>query len=134
MNVAIPLFGNWISPRFGFSQEMWILTIEDGKVISQRTISMAGLALPQWFNQLSSLGIDTLICGGIDGFCYRQLENLEISVIPEIAGEANEALNLFLNGQLQSGFKICKRKGRGFRERKGRFFRTPWAMDNKKNK
>jgi len=130
MKVAIPLFGNWISPRFGFSPEMWILTIEKGKVVSQERISMAGLALPQWFNQLSSRGVDSIICGGIDGFCHRQLENLGISVIPEIAGEANEALSLFLNGKLQPGFQAY---GRGDRERKGRFFGPPWMTGERKN-
>ena len=132
MKVAIPLFGNWISPRFGFSPEMWILTIEKGEVVSQERISMDGLALPQWFNRLSSLGVDTVICGGIDGFCHRQLENLGISVIPEIAGEANEALSLFLNGKLQPGFRAYKRGGRE-RKRKGMFFRPPWMEGERKN-
>ena len=133
MNVAIPLFGNWISPRFGFSKEMWILTIEDGKVISQKTISMAGLALPRWFDQLASLEIDTLICGGIDGFCHNQLKSLGISVIPEIAGEASEALTLFLNGKLEPGFRMSRGRGRGLRGGKGEFFGPPWAMNDKKN-
>ena len=132
MKVAIPLFDNWISPRFGFSPEMLIVTIEDGKVISQKTISMAGLALPQWFDQFASLEIDTLICGGIDGFCHHQLKSLGISVIPEIAGEASEALTLFLNGKLEPGLRICRRGGRSFRGRKSKFFGPPWAMDDKK--
>ncbi|MEW6615815.1 MAG: hypothetical protein AB1401_10165 [Thermodesulfobacteriota bacterium] len=132
MNVAIPLFGNWISPRFGFSQEIWILTIEDGKVTTQKTISMTGLALPRWFDQFASLRIDTLICGGIDRFCHNQLRNLGISVIPEIAGEASEALSLFLNGELEPGLRICRRGGRSFRGRKGKFFGPPWAMNDKK--
>ena len=130
MKVAIPLFGKWISPRFGFSMEIWILSIEKGKVISQKKISMDGLALPQWFNQLSSLGVDTLICGGIDGFCYQRLVNLGISVIPEISGEASEALNLFLKGKLQPGYRMCKRRGRGFRGTRSRFFTPPWEMDD----
>ncbi len=131
MTVAIPLFGVWISPRFGFSPEMWILTIEDGEVLSRKTISMAGLALSQWFNQLASLGVDTLICGGIDGFCHRQLEDLGISVIPEIAGEASDALSLFLDGNLQPGVRLCRRKRMGFKDKKGRFFGPPWMMDDK---
>jgi len=131
MRVAIPLFGVWISPRFGFSPEMWILTIENREVVSHKTISMAGLALSQWFNQLSSLGVDTLICGGIDGFCHRQLEDLGISIISEIAGEANDALNLFLNGKLQPGFRLCGRKRRGFKRNQDGFFGPPWMMGDK---
>ena len=132
MKVAIPLFGNWISPRFGFSPEMWIITIENGEVVSQERIFMAGLALPQWFTQLSSLQVNTLICGGIDGFCHRQLDNLGISIIPEIAGEARMALNLFLNGKLEPGCRICGRRRSGYRGRRGRFFGPPWVIDDKK--
>ena len=132
MKIAIPLFGNWISPRFGFSPEMWILEAEGGEVISQEKISMAGLVLSQWFSRLSSLGVETVICGGIDGFCRRQLENLGICVVHEIAGEAGDALKLFLDDKLQPGFRICRRRGRGFKEGKGRFFEPPWAMYDKK--
>ncbi|MFA4916506.1 MAG: hypothetical protein WC560_07535 [Syntrophales bacterium] len=135
MKVAIPLFGNWISPRFGFSSEMWLLNIEQGKIISQSRISMTGLAIPQWLNHISSLGVDSIICGGIDRFCHHQLENLGISVIPEIVGEANEVLSLFLNGELQPGLRICPGKGRNFRGRRGREgmpLGLPGAMDEKK--
>ena len=130
MKVAIPLFGKWISPRFGFSMEMWILSVRDGKVITQKKISMAGLYLSQWFNQLYSLGIDTLICGGIDGFCYHRLTSLGISIIPEVSGEAKEALNLFLKGKLQPGFRMGRRKGKCLRGTRNKFFTSPWETDN----
>ncbi|MFH2011635.1 MAG: hypothetical protein ABIJ37_02860 [Pseudomonadota bacterium] len=133
MNVAIPLFGNWISPRFGFSQEIWILTVEDGKVVSQNTISMAGLALPRWFDQFASMKIDTLICGGIDRFCYYQLNSLGISVISEIAGDASEALSLFIDGKLEPGCRICRRGKRGLRGKRGKIFGPPWSMNDNKN-
>jgi predicted Fe-Mo cluster-binding NifX family protein len=132
MKVAIPLFGTWVSPRFGYSPEVWILNVEDGEVISQKTVPMVGLSLPFWCNQLSHLGIDAVICGGIDRVCHYKLESLGISVIPEVAGEAIEVLDLFLAGKLEPGFRNCRRKGRGFKGRRGRYFEPQWTTDEKK--
>jgi len=129
VKVAIPVFGRWISPRFGFSPEMWILTIEGGELILKERLSMVGLTLPQWFNRLSSLGIDTLICGGIDGFCYRQLKALGISVIHEIVGDADETIDLFLKGKLQPGFRGCRKRFMHHGRRRAKFSGPPWIED-----
>ena len=132
MKVAIPLFNTWVSPRFGYSSEVWVLNVEDSEVVSQKTVSMVGLPLPFWLSQFSYLGIDVVICGGIDRASHRKLESLGISVIPEIAGDAIEVLELFLAGRLEPGFRKCKRKGRGFKGRRGRYFEPQWATDEKK--
>ncbi len=47
MKIAIPIFGNRISPRFDFSPEMWIIEVEKGKVVGQEKLSAANLNLPQ---------------------------------------------------------------------------------------
>lgn len=126
MKVAIPLFDMWVSPRFGFSPELWVVTVEDGRVINQTKLSMIGLTLLQWFNHISSLEIDTLICGGIDGFCQRQLEMMKISVISDVTGEADEVLKLFLKGELKPGFrKYRRRRGKGCK--KALFGVPPWV-------
>ena len=129
MKIAIPLFGNWISPRFGFSPEMWIITVKDGKVLTDQRISMGGLAVPQWFHQLASLDVDTLICGGIDSFCCHQLKNIGIFVIPEVVGDAGEILELYLQGKLEPGLRMCAISGRGQKGKRGLFFGPPWERN-----
>ena len=39
MKVAIPIFGNRISPRFDFSPEIWIIEVERGEVVSQGKVT-----------------------------------------------------------------------------------------------
>lgn len=114
MKIAIPLFGTRISPRFDFSPEIQIITVEDGKVIRQENFHVAHLNLTQRFDQLASNGVNMMICGGIDGFCLNQLGNKGIEVIHNVAGEAEEALNLFIKGALRPGFYCNGKKGRGF--------------------
>jgi len=116
MRVAIPLFGSRVSPRFGCEPEILIVDIEERKEINRRTFSTIGLGIPQRISLLSSLGVDTLICGGIDIFCLRSLSVRGFQIIPSVIGEADEALNYFLSGKLREG--QCIRGGRRFRSRR----------------
>jgi predicted Fe-Mo cluster-binding NifX family protein len=117
MTIAIPLFGSRVSPRFGCEPEILIIDVEGRQEISRRTFSTIGLGIPQQISLLSSLGVDTLICGGIDLFCRRLLSARGFQVIPGVIGEADEALNYFLSGKLRE--EQCVRGGRRFR---GTFF------------
>jgi predicted Fe-Mo cluster-binding NifX family protein len=110
MKVAIPIFGNRISPRFDFSPEMWIIEVERGEVVSQEKLPMANLNLPQRLEQITSNGIDKVICGGIDGFSLNQLGSKGIDVLEDVIGEAETAFDLFMRGRLRPGF-CCERRG-----------------------
>jgi predicted Fe-Mo cluster-binding NifX family protein len=114
MKVAIPLFENRISPRFDFSPEIWIITVENGQAVNQERLPIANLNLPQRIEQITSSRVDKLICGGIDGFSLNQLGNKGIEVVHDIIGEAEVAFNLFLRGRLRPGFCCERRRGRGF--------------------
>ncbi len=114
MKVAIPLFKDRISPRFDVCPEIWIIELKKGEVINQEKWPMTSFNLQQRINQLTSKGVDKLICGGIDSFCIGQLGNSGIDVIHNVAGEAGEALNLFIRGMLRPGFYCNGKGGRGF--------------------
>jgi predicted Fe-Mo cluster-binding NifX family protein len=113
MKIAIPLFGSRVSPRFGCEPEILVVDVEARKEVNRRTFSTMGLGIPQQISLLSSLGVDTLICGGIDIFCLRSLSARGFEIIPGVIGEADEALNYFLSGKLREG--QCIRGGRRFR-------------------
>jgi predicted Fe-Mo cluster-binding NifX family protein len=114
MKIAIPLFESRISPRFDFSPEIWIITVENGEAVNQERLPIANLNLPQRIEQITSSRVDKLICGGIDGFSLNQLGNRGIEVVHDIIGEAEVAFNLFLRGRLRPGFCCERRRGRGF--------------------
>jgi len=114
MKIAIPLFGTRISPRFDFSQEIRIITVEGGKVVHLENVPVAHLNLIQRLDQLATNGVNKVICGGIDGFCLNQLGSRGIDVVHNVAGEAEIASNLFLRGRLRPGFCCDRRRGGGF--------------------
>jgi predicted Fe-Mo cluster-binding NifX family protein len=114
LKIAIPLFGTRISPRFDVSPEIQIITVENGKVVRNENFPVAHLTPTQRLDQLASNGVNQVICGGIDGFCFNQLGNKGIEVIHNVAGEAGEVLNLFFKGALRPGFCCNGKRGRGF--------------------
>jgi predicted Fe-Mo cluster-binding NifX family protein len=112
MKVAIPLFKDRISPRFDVCPEIWIIELNNGEVVNQEKWPMVSFNLQQRLDQLTSRRVDKVICGGIDCFCIYHLGNMGIDVIHNVAGDAGEALNLFIRGVLQPGF-YCNGKIRG---------------------
>ncbi len=125
MKVAIPIFGRWVSPRFSFASEMLIVTIEKNKVVSRSKVITQLFVPSQLINQLSLFEVEVLICGGVEGFCHRQIESMGISIISDVAGDVNEVLELFIKGKLVPGYRIRGGKGSGCR-RGRRFFVPPW--------
>jgi predicted Fe-Mo cluster-binding NifX family protein len=111
MKIAIPMFGKRISPRFDFSPEMWIIDVEGGKVVRQEKLPTAHLNLPQRLEQITSSGVEKVICGGIDGFCQNQLGGRGIDIVQDVMGDAEIVFDLFMKGRLQSGL-YCEGKGR----------------------
>jgi len=125
MKIAIPLFGNRISPRFDFSPEIWIITVENGEFINQERLPMANLNLRQRLEQITSNGVDKVICGGIDDFSLNQLGCRGIDVVQDVMGEAEAAFELFMKGWLRPGYCCEKRGKRGF---------CPWRRGSEKRR
>jgi len=114
MKIAIPVFESRISPRFDFAPGFGLYEIEGKNVTGSREISCEGWSDIDRVSKLKALGVDTLICGGLPGYMLCLLTNNGIKVIPWIAGNASDALALFLEGRLDSGMVICsKRSKRG---------------------
>jgi predicted Fe-Mo cluster-binding NifX family protein len=110
MKIAIPIFGERISPRFDFSPEMWVIEVEEGKVVGQEKFPTTNLSLPQRLEQITSNGVDKVICGGIDGFSRDHLGSRGIDVVQDVIGDAEVVFDLFVEGSLRSGF-CCERRG-----------------------
>ena len=109
MKIAIPMFGDRISPRFDFSPEMWVVTVEKGVLVDQERFPLTHLNLPQRLEQITAKGVEKVICGGIDRFSLEHLGNRGVDVLPDVMGDAEKAFTLFMRGRLQPGF-CCERR------------------------
>lgn len=111
MKIAMPIFQERISPRFDFSPEMWIIEVEGAEVVRKETFSTLSFDPHQRMEQLTSKGVEKLICGGIDRFSARELGGRGIEVIQDVIGEAEAVLDQFVKGTLRPGCR-CERRQR----------------------
>jgi predicted Fe-Mo cluster-binding NifX family protein len=110
MKIAIPVFETRISPRFDFAPGFGLYDIDGENITGRTEISCQGWSDIERVSKLKTLGVDTLICGGLPGYLLCLLTNNGITVIPWIAGNARDALKLFLQGRLDAGMVICSKK------------------------
>ena len=115
MKVAIPVFQTKISPRFDSTQGFILLQIEKSDVIKREKLSTKNWPSSAKIKQLVDLGIDTLICGGIDLESMQQLNFNGVKIYSWITGEIEDAVTRFLDQGLESGIILGprgQRKGR----------------------
>ena len=115
MRVAIPVFQTKISPRFDSTQDFILLQIEKNIVMKREKLPTKNWPVSAKVNQLVDLGVDTLICGGIDLKSLQHLNYNGIKIYSWITGEIEDAITCFLDRGLESGIILGargRRKGR----------------------
>jgi len=128
MKVAIPIFGSRVSPRFDCSNIFLIISIEENKVQSREKVIFSNPNPIQKVDDLANMGIDTVICAGLNEFSYQLFLNRGLKVIPWVTGNVDEIIDLLLKKELKSGITLFPdgrkifRKFRRFRHKYGRKF------------
>lgn len=115
MKIAIPIFGTRVSPRFDYAREFLLSKAANGMVIEREELSSDGLTALARVRMILELGVDILICGGIDRISSQQLSFSDIRIYSWVTGESEDALNCFLRGELEPGIMLDsngRRRGR----------------------
>lgn len=119
MIVAVPLFSSRVSPRLDCAPAMLLATVQDGRIAARRTAQMEELNPLARINWLSRQGVQAVICGGLSRFSMRMLMDRGVQVFPWVSGDADDALQMFLNNRLQAAAmtasggrgRRCRRRG-----------------------
>ncbi len=93
MTVAIPLFGERVSPHFSTARVLLVILVQEQTVSSTMRLHFSTDSLSERKLKILSLGVEVLVCGGIDRGTEEWLEKRGIRVISNIAGEAGEVLS-----------------------------------------
>lgn len=104
MNIAIPIYGTRVMPRFGSTREMKVITVEDGSIVGNKQVSLT----PQTFLPcLISEKVSVVICGGIHPRFQQAIRESGIQLIWGVVGEWEEVLQGYLKGTLQTNPIFC---------------------------
>jgi len=96
IKVAVPLFKDRVSPHFGASSKMLLVTIEGGVIQSEATWDVGGESPMEIARHLLSISIQFIICGGIDRTYKDWLIRNGITVIENQRGIAMEVIKKLL--------------------------------------
>ncbi len=121
MRVAIPAFGDRVSPRFDCANTLLIVTLEHREIIQREELSVADWAPQNRIKRLVDLGVDSVICGGIDRWSANSLANVGISLHGWVSGSIEESLAALQHGQWQVDVRVVSeaRCGCGQGQRRG---------------
>lgn len=100
MKIAVTYENGNIFQHFGHTAEFKIYEVENGKVVSSQVIDTNGSGHGALAGLLGQQGVEVLICGGIGGGARFALMDAGIAIYGGVSGDADEAVELFLNSAL----------------------------------
>ena len=103
--LAIPNFGDRISPRLDYSGSLHLVTIEGKKEIKRETIKLVCNTNLERLNLILALKPNIIICNGISDLLLNELEHNNIDVIPWVHGEVNDIINNYLRAKVAKPLK-----------------------------
>lgn len=103
MKVAIPYQDGVLFEHFGRAKEFKIYSIENldpvtGEVVSPEDLSHAAVA-----RFLKERGVDVVICGRIGPHAREAIEGEHMLIFDGVTGGADDVVDMFLQGTLESG-------------------------------
>jgi predicted Fe-Mo cluster-binding NifX family protein len=100
MKIAVTYENEQIFQHFGHCEAFKVYEVENSKVLSSQVVGTGGSGHEALAVFLKNLGVETLICGGIGGGARTALAQAGIELYPGASGNADEAVDALLKGNL----------------------------------
>ncbi len=107
MKIAVTYEDGKVFQHFGKTEFFKVYEVEDSKVISSEVIGSNGTGHGALAGLLAGQSIDVLICGGIGGGAQAALEEAGIELCAGAQGDADQAVDAYLKGELVSTGANC---------------------------
>ena len=109
MKVAVPVFNDDVSPRFGCSTQVLVATIDNDGLRIDGVQDLRGLPPWQWPELFARLGVTKVICGGVHARFLDEMERRGMEVFWGVIGPATAALAALQSGTLRRDQFVCRR-------------------------
>ena len=107
MKIAVACDGKNVSEHFGHCEGFELFTTDGGKVTESKFYPNPGHKPGFLPNYLNELGTNTIITGGIGGGAIDIFNEKNIEVIAGAQGDAAQAVEQYLKGELKSTGSVC---------------------------
>lgn len=113
MRIAATYDNGQIFQHFGRTEQFKVYDVEDGKIVSGTVMGSNGIGHGALAGLLADNTIDVLICGGLGGGAMNALMDAGITVVAGAEGDADQAVESYLRGELVSSGANCDHHGEG---------------------
>lgn len=107
MKIAVTYENGQVFQHFGRTEQFKVYEVEDGRIVSSQVMSTNGTGHEALANFLAGNDIATVICGGVGGGMMQALNIVGIEVCAGVQGDADAAVQAYLNGELESSGVNC---------------------------
>ncbi len=107
MKIAVAAVGKTVAEHFGHCESFLICNVEDGAIVDANNTANPGHKPGFLPNFLGDLGVNVIISGGMGGGAIEIFNQRNIQVITGASGEAFEAAQRYLIGELKSNGVVC---------------------------
>ena len=107
MKIAVPFANGEVFQHFGHTENFKLYEIEAGQVVFSEVIDTNGSGHEALANFLADLSVSVLLCGGIGSGAQAALSQAGIEICSGAQGDADAAVNAYLNGELKSAGVNC---------------------------
>ncbi len=107
MRIAVTYSDGEVFQHFGKTEQFKVYEVENNKVVSSEVTGNNGLGHEALAGLLADNKIDLLICGGMGEGAKNALAEAGVEVISGAQGDADEAVESYLRGELESKGVNC---------------------------
>ena len=107
MRIAVPFADGEVFQHFGHTENFKLYEIEAGHIVSAEIIATNGSGHDALANFLANLSVNVLLCGGIGDGAQAALTDAGIEICSGAQGDADAAVNAYLNGEIVSAGVNC---------------------------
>jgi predicted Fe-Mo cluster-binding NifX family protein len=97
MVLGIPLFGSRVSPHFSTAREFLVVFARENRIHTRSRLEFSKDSPAQRRRRLLAMGIDSLICGGIDNATKQWFEERKVHVIENTMGDVEKVISRYLD-------------------------------------
>lgn len=107
MKVAVTYEDGRVFEHFGRTEQFKVYEINDGKIESSEILSSDGIGHEALADLLAQEDIEVLICGGMGAGAKEALEDAGLTVYSGQSGDADEAVEAYIKGEIESQGVNC---------------------------
>ena len=107
MKIAVSCNENQIWAHFGHCENFMIYDAENGQIVKEESVPNPGHKPGFLPNFLADMGVEVIISGGMGGGAVDIFNERNVEVVLGAQGDAKEAVERYLRGELESTGSIC---------------------------